>query len=170
MQNLETLKPLAFIFLLLAVLVIDFLQTRWRAHVMRAFAERHGFSFRPGHRHTFFPSHEPPIPYTFRPHTYPANRMDHSWNVIQGEVKGLQILILDSNLNLGPRHQQTCTFIAAKAQVFPFPDRDASEQSVLTNGWFALYRVGFFGTPKTISINRLEKHLENFSPSKIDAP
>jgi len=168
MQNSDDLSAFAFIFLMLGVFAIVILHARWRAYVMRRFAERHGFSYRTGDHSFFFPSREPPIPYTFRPRTYPASLMNQTWNVIQGEVKGLQVLILDSNLNLGHRNQRTCTFIAAKAQISPFIDRDASEQSVLTNGWFALYRVDLFGRPKTLSIRRLEKHLENFSPSKMD--
>lgn len=164
----EAFQSLVFLCLPVILFIAELLHLRWRASAMRALAERHGFSFRAGDHSLLFPSREPPIPYTFRPRTYPANTLNSTWNVIQGEMKGLQILVLDSNLNLGHRNQRTCTFIAAKAQVSPFADRGPSEQSVLTNGWFALYPTNFFGRPTTLSLKRIEKHLQNLNPSKMD--
>jgi len=87
--------------------------------------------------------------------------MDQTWNVIEGDVKGISILILDSRLNLGSRRQNYCTFIAARAEISPFHDRDPQEETVLTNGWIALYRLRYWPFPWTLSIKRLEKHLDN---------
>jgi hypothetical protein len=140
-----------------------------RAAAMRALAARRGFSFREGAPSMFgFFSPDPnPIPYTFRPQTYPANKIDRTWNVIEGDAKGISILILDSNLNLGGRNQQVCTFIAARADMSPFKDRDSNEDTVLTNGWIALYRPPRFFCSSTLSIKRLERHLDNLVPTEM---
>jgi len=140
-----------------------------RTATMRALAARRGFDFREGAARMFsFPPDPNPIPYTFRPRTYPANRMDRTWNVIEGEVKGISVLILDSNLNLGGRNQRCCTFIAARAEISPFKDRDSNEDTVLTNGWIALYRSRFSLVPWTLSIKRLERHLDNLPPTETN--
>jgi len=108
-----------------------------------------------------FPPDPNPIPYTFRPRTYPANKIDRTWNVIEGEVDGISVLILDSNLNLGGRNQHSCTFIAARAEISPFKDRGSDENTVLTNGWIALYRPPRLFGSSILSIKRLERHLDN---------
>jgi hypothetical protein len=86
------------------------------------------------------------------------------WNVIEGEKNGIKILIVDTTLGVGREQKGKgvySTFIAARTDENPFGDKSPEEKIAHSNGWTALYRIRFLRVPWTLSIQRIEAHLDN---------
>jgi hypothetical protein len=136
----------------------------FRASAMRALALRRGFQYTNGDPPLWFrPKDYRPIPTSFRLRGYPVNSISRTWNVIKGEKNGIIILILDSALDFGVRRGRYCTFIAARTDQDPFGIKSPQEKIAHSNGWTALYRLRFWQIPWTVSIQRIEEHLDSLS-------
>jgi hypothetical protein len=148
--------------LLLTVIYIGIkLLYEFRASAMRTFALKWGFQYSKGEpRMLYLPKNHRPKPASFRLHGYPVDTMNRTWNLVEGEKNGLKILIVDSTLSMGGRNGRYSTFIAVRTDTNPFGDEDSDEKVVHSNGWTALYRLRFWQIPWTLSIQRIEEHLE----------
>jgi hypothetical protein len=134
----------------------------FRASAMRALALRWGFRYTKGDpRFWFLPKNHCPIPTSFRLRGYPVNAINRTWNVVEGEMSGISILILDSTLGFGAKRGRYSTFIAARTDQDPFGVKSAQEKIAHSNGWTALYRLRFWQVPWTLSIQRIEEHLNS---------
>ena len=135
-----------------------------RASAMRALALRWGFQYTKGDPPLWFVARGySPIPTSFRLRGYPLNNISRTWNVIEGGKNGINILILDSALDLGVKSGSYCTFLAARTDRNPFGKKIAQEKIAHSNGWTALYRPGYLLIPWTLSIQRIEEHLNGLS-------
>lgn len=133
----------------------------FRASAMRGLALKWGFQYSKGEpRMLYLPKSHRPKPVSFRLHGYPVDTLNRTWNLIEGEKNGLKILILDSTLSMGGRRGRYSTFIAVRTDTNPFNNEDSEEKIVHSNGWTALYRLRFWQIPWTLSIQRIEEHLE----------
>jgi hypothetical protein len=135
---------------------------RYRAAAMRSLAVKYGFDFIPG------PSwydlrKQLPVPKSFRLRGYPLNTLRRTWNVVEGERNGLHVLIVDSILGMGGARGRYSTFIAVQVDQDPFGGRDSEEKTAHSNGWFAIYRLRFWQVPWTLSVERIETHLDHLS-------
>lgn len=83
--------------------------------------------------------------------------------MIEGDKNGVRVLILDSTLSMGGKRGRYSTFIALRTDKNPFEDKDAHEKIAHSNGWTALYRLRFWQIPWTLSIQRIEEHLNNLT-------
>jgi len=110
----------------------------------------------------YLPKGHRPEPTTFRLRGYPVNELSRTWNLIEGKHCGIQILILDSTLGRGPRGWVYTTFIAARTETNPFTLKSGKEKMAHSNGWTALYRLRYWQVPWTLSIQRIEEHLNSF--------
>jgi hypothetical protein len=152
----------------LLLLTAIFAGVRWlywfRASAMRALALRRNFRYTKGDpRFWFLPKNHRPIPTSFRLRGYPVNTINRTWNVIEGETNGISILILDSTLSFGSKDGRYCTFISARTDQSPFGIKGPQEKIAHSNGWTALYRLRFWQIPWTLSIRRIEEHLNSLS-------
>jgi hypothetical protein len=135
-----------------------------RASAMRAFARKWGFQYTKGDpRIWYLPKDHTPMPTEFRLRGYPVNTLNRTWNVIEGEKNGIKFLILDSTLSMGGKRGRYSTFIAARTDTNPFEIKSPQEKIAHSNGWTALYRLRFWQVPWTLSIQRIEQHLNNLS-------
>lgn len=137
---------------------------RFRASAMRALAYRWGFQYQKGEPNKWYlPKNHRPKPTSFRLSGYPVDTLSRTWNLIEGEKNGLKILILDSTLSMGGQRGRYTTFIAVRTDMNPFADDAPDEKIVHSNGWAALYRLRFWQIPWTLSIQRIEEHLESLN-------
>ena len=136
----------------------------FRASAMRALALRWGFQYTKGDPRFWLPPKDHrPTPTSFRLRGYPVNTISRTWNVIEGEKNGISILILDSILDFGVKRGRYCTFIAARTDQNPFGIKSPQEKIAHSNGWTALYRLCFWQIPWTLSIQRIDGHLDSLS-------
>jgi hypothetical protein len=134
---------------------------QFRASAMRAFASKWGFRYSNGAPNKYYlPKNHRPIPTSFRLKGYPVDTLNRTWNVIEGEKNGLKILVLDSTLSMGGRYGRYTTFIAVRTDTNPFEDTSPDEEIAHSNGWTALYRLRFWQIPWTLSVRRIEEHLD----------
>ena len=154
--------------LLLTVVFVGIeLLYRFRASAMRTLALKWGFHYSKGEpRMWYLPKNHSPKPTSFRLHGYPVDTMNRTWNLIEGEKNGLKILILDSTLSMGGRNGRYSTFIAVRTDTNPFDNEAPEEKVVHSNGWIALYRLRFWQIPWTLSIQRIDEHLETLRGQK----
>jgi hypothetical protein len=92
-----------------------------------------------------------------------VNTISRTWNVIEGEKNGVNVLILDSVLDLGVKCGRYCTFIATRTGWNPFGNKSPQEKIAHSDGWTALYPLRFWQIPWTLSIQRIEEHLNGLS-------
>lgn len=134
----------------------------FRARAMRALAAKRGFHYVGPWAPKWFglPKIKPRLP--FARNWYPADEIRQVWNVIEGERDGVPILIFDSVF--GPFGWNTytfCTFIACEAEENPFEIDSPSEATVESRGWRVVYRLSGPFIVWSMSIKRLERHLES---------
>ncbi len=120
----------------------------FRARAMRSLALRRGFQFI-----------DRPLPASFRMTCYPADVLKGAFNVIEGQQNRVPILIFDSVIGEG--RGRYCTFIATQTDTNLFGNNSSREKIVQSCGWSALYRLRFLQIPGTVSIQRIEDHLNN---------
>ena len=157
------LKFAPALLMLIAIFVLIKLLYWYRASAMRALALKCGLQYTKGDPKLWYlPKHHRPIPTSFRLRGFPVNTLSRTWNVIEGEKNGISVLILDSTLSMGGNRGRYSTFIAVQSDKNPFEDNDAREKIAHSNGWTALYRLRFWQVPWTLSIQRIEEHLNNF--------
>lgn len=120
-----------------------------------------GFQYTEGNQR-FWSKDPHSLPTSFRLRGVPISR---AWNVIEGEKNGIRVLILDGVLNLGVKSGHYRTFIAARTDENPFENKSPQEKITHSNGWTTLYRTRFpdLLIPWTLSIQRIEEHLNNLS-------
>ncbi len=134
------------------------------------FRPKWGFQYSKGEpRMLYLPKNHSPKPASFRLHGYPVDTLNRTWNLIEGEKNGLKILILDSTLSMGGRNGRYSTFIAVRTDTNPFSNEAPEEKIVNSNGWIALYRLRFWQIPWTLSIRRIEEHLETLKSQNTTA-
>ncbi len=139
----------------------------FRASAMRTLALKWDFQYSKGEpRMLYLPKNHSPKPASFRLHGYPVDTLNRTWNLIEGEKNGLKILILDSTLSMGGRNGRYSTFIAVRTDTNPFDNEAPEEKIVYSNGWIALYRLRFWQIPWTLSIRRIEEHLETLKSQR----
>jgi hypothetical protein len=164
-MNLMRFVPVS---LLLALVFVGIeLLYRSRASAMRTLANKWGFQYSKGEPSKWYlPKNHHPKPASFRLHGYPVDTLNRTWNLIEGEKNGLKILILDSTLSMGGRNGRYSTFIAVRTDMNPFDNEAPEEKIVHSNGWTALYRLRFWQIPWTLSIQRIDEHLETLKSPK----
>jgi hypothetical protein len=135
---------------------------RSRASAMRALALKGGFQYTEGDpRFWNLPKDHNPLPTSFRLRGYPVNTISRMWNVIEGEKNGIKVLIVDSTLSMGGKRGRYSTFVAARTDKNPFGNKSPEEKIAHSNGWTAVYRLRFWQIPWTLSIQRIEEHLNS---------
>jgi hypothetical protein len=111
---------------------------------------------------------------------YPADVIRQAWNVIEGDVGGVPVVVCDSLLwQLGWwGGGQYCTFIACQSEKNPFEvpmsgiaDR-LRDSVVYKHGWTILYQVPLVlknpFTTFSMSTERLEFHLKSVQQSAFE--
>ena len=156
-------NPLAALAAIAACYLPLIILFRYRAAAMRTLALKLGFRYSTGRTPLWFaPRDYQPIPTSFRLRGWPLNKLSRTWNVIEGEINGVSLIILDSVLNLGFKSGIYCTFIAARSDSNPFVNQSPKEKIAHSNGWTAIYRTnGWLIIPWTLSIERIEEHVHN---------
>jgi hypothetical protein len=81
------------------------------------------------------------------------------WNVIEGNVRGTTVFIFDSIW--GSKGGQPLTLIACKTERNPFVVVTSADRVVQARGWTVLQGVSFLGFTWTMSIKRIDGHLDN---------
>jgi len=95
------------------------------------------------------------LPAALQMDCYPMSEIKLAWNVIEGTLKGMKIVIFDSIIGSG--RGRYCTTIACHTTKSLFALNYSGERIAQCNGWTALYRRPFFPlNPGTISVSRLE--------------
>lgn len=126
---------------------------RFRARSMRAFAAKWGFRYiGPAAPKWWNPSHFD-LPHSIT--SFVGVRQ--VWNVVEGERNGVPIVICDGFI--GSRGGQPCTFIACQGEQNPFVTV-AADRVVQSHGWTVLYGVWFFWFSWTMSMKRIEHHVD----------
>lgn len=161
MRSMALIRYVPALLMLTAIYVGIEVLYRYRASAMCAFAAKWGFRYSKGEPKKYYlPKHHHPTPASFRLKGYPVDTLNRTWNVIEGEKNGFKILVLDSTLSMGGRRGRYATFIAIRADTNPFGDTSPEEKIAHSNGWTALYRLRFWQIPWTLSIRRIEEHLD----------
>jgi hypothetical protein len=145
-----------------------------RGREMRALASRWGLRYvgPPGPRFVFgyMPKIKPDLPFSRA--GYPTDEIRQVWNVIEGELSGVRIVLFDSLLYSFPAINQFCTFMACQTDQDPFGSDGAANHFFQIDqvmhkrsGWTLLYRMALVHTlmPWSISINRLERALSDLA-------
>ena len=135
----------------------------FRAMAMRAFAFKLGLQYKEGKPHLLYlPKGHRPLPTWLQVKGAPWNTVTRAWNFIEGEKNGIKVLIFDSTLGSRNRGKGIySTFIAVRTDKNAFENKDSYEKIAHSNGWTALYRFRFWQIPWTLSIQRIEEHLDN---------
>ncbi len=160
-QSMSLIRFVPALLMLTAIFVGIELLYRYRASAMRALAVKWGFQYSKGEPNKWYlPKNHHPKPTSFRLRGYPVDTLNRTWNVIEGKKNGFEILVLDSTLSMGGRKGLYSTFIAVRTDTNPFEDTSPEEKIAHSNGWTALYRLRFWQIPWTLSIRRIEGHLD----------
>ncbi|HEV2647195.1 MAG TPA: hypothetical protein VGU46_12590 [Acidobacteriaceae bacterium] len=143
------------------------LSVRLRAAAMSELASKLKFRFTPGPAGLwglwFPPKDGRPLPTTFPLRGDLLIGINRTWNVIEGEKDGINVLIFDSVRNLGMKSGTYSTIIATRGETDYFKDKSEHELIVHSNGWTILGRFRFWQIlPWTLSIRRIEEHLNSF--------
>lgn len=153
-----------------------------RGRAMRAVAAEWGLNYigpsKPKLVFGYMPKIKPHLPFSRA--WYPANIIRQAWNVMEGQVGGLPVVVFDSLLwQLGSwGGGQYCTFVACQSESSPFEAptsgiADRLRDSVVhEHGWTILYQVPLVlknpFTTFSMSRGRLEFHLKNVQQSMLD--
>jgi hypothetical protein len=153
-------------FLLVLVLLPIFVGIEYlhqsRIAAMRALATRWSFQYSSGDPQIWAGRRSPVhYPLGFKMRCYPVCDMSKLWNVIDGEMNGIRVLIFDTKLGTG-RGARYCTFFAIQTSENLFKCISSREKIAQRAGWTAVYRIPFIRIrPWTISITRIEELLNN---------
>ncbi len=132
----------------------------YRAAQMQSLAKRLGWSYTAGNNHVWkLISKHKAYPPDF---WFGGMRMDAMWgtmNIIEGQCKGIRLVILDSLFHFGPKSDRYVTLIGAKTEIDPFPLRYGKERVAHSHGWFVLSRTRFSLLTWSLSVSRIEEHL-----------
>jgi hypothetical protein len=156
----------AFAIMMSVIIVIIAVNYVLRVRAMRALALRWGLTYvgppMPRLIVGYMPKIKPKLP--FPRNWYPANMIRQAWNVVEGQVDGVPVVIFDSFIWYLGSHGQYLSFIACQAQNDPFEvSEDEPEIVTQHHGWTILYRVPrFLMNPFATSgmrADRIEHHL-----------
>ncbi len=81
------------------------------------------------------------------------------WNVVEGNVDGMTVFIFDSIW--GSKGGQPLTLISCKTEKDPFVVVTSADRVVQSRAWTVLRGVSFLGFTWTMSIKRIDAHLDN---------
>jgi hypothetical protein len=135
----------------------------FRGRAMRALAAKWGFQYigppappswwwNPS-----FKTGSPPVgTYHFHPLGFNISQV---WNVIEGKRNGIAVLIFDGIM--GSKGGQPCTFIACKAERYPFAADTPRELVVQSRGWTVLNAVWFLWFSWTMGTRRINFHVND---------
>jgi hypothetical protein len=147
---------------------------KFRARAMRDLAIKWGLQYIDSPTSNWFSrSHakiSPPLPVWFsescRPHH--GSRIRQVWNVIEGRQSNVSLLIFDSIIGEG--RGVYCTFVACETDHNPFGTDIKPDRLIQSGGWTAVYRVRFLQIPWTMSINRIDDHVNKLRVGSVSAP
>jgi hypothetical protein len=132
----------------------------FRARSMRALATRWGFQYIGPRAPNFwgfrsFPKTRLSLPVSFPRVGYPVGDIRQVWNVIEGQQKGLHVLIFDGVVGT----RTYCTIIACQTKQNPFGIDTSPGRVIQSGGWTVLCRVRYLQIPWTMGIQRLDDHV-----------
>lgn len=151
MAGVFLVQVLAFVVLVFGGMQIIHL---FRARSMRAFAAKWGLRYvGPTAPKWWNPSHcDLPQPIS----SFVGIRQ--VWNVIEGEKNGMPLFICDGVI--GSRGGQPCTYIACQGEQNPFGTAGTADRVVQSRGWTVLNGVWFLWFSWTMSVKRIEHHMD----------
>ncbi len=154
---------LSLVFMLLLILGAVRIVHMFRARAMRTFAAKCGLQYiGPSAPQSWwwnpqFKMGSPAVGTSrFRP---PGFAIRQVWNVIEGQRDGIAVLIFDCIW--GSKGGQPCTFIAYKAEQYPFSADTPREQVVQSHGWTALNGVWLLWFSWTMGTRRINFHVKD---------
>lgn len=172
MSLLKFLSVFAVLVLLALLFAVVSIVSKFRARAMRDLAAKWGFQYiGPPASRWFSPSHpkiSPPLPVglSLACHSY-CSRIRQVWNVIEGQQNGVSLFIFDSIIGEGKGVY--CTFMACQTEHNPFGTDTSPHRVLQSGGWTILYRVRFLQIPWTMSIQRLDDHVNKLRVSSVCA-
>jgi hypothetical protein len=158
--------------LLLATVAVIFGAVRivfvFRARAMRAFAARWGFHYIGPPAPSFwcfrsFRKVTPPLPSSFPRNCYPVREIRQAWNVIEGQQRGVSVLICDSVVG----DRTYCTIIGCETEQNPFEGDVSPDRVTRSSGWTVLCRVRYLQIPWTMGIRRLDDHMNKLGTGSV---
>jgi hypothetical protein len=160
------------LFVVLATVTVIFGAVRiifvFRARAMRGFAARWGFHYIGPPAPSFwgfrsFRKVTPPLPVSFPRDCYPVGKIRQAWNVIEGQQNGAPVLICDSVVG----ERTYCTIIGCQTKQNPFKTDTSPDRAIQSGGWVVLCRVRYFQIPWTMSIQRLDDHVNGLRVGSV---
>jgi hypothetical protein len=135
----------------------------FRGRAMRALAAKWGFQYiGPSVPPSWwwnpsFKTGSPPVgTYHFHPLGFDIRQV---WNLIEGKRSGIEVLIFDSIM--GSKGGQPCTFIACKADQYPFAADTPREHVVQSREWTLLNGVWLLWFSWTMGTRRINSHVND---------
>ena len=164
MTLLKFLPALAVVMLVLGLIKILYV---FRAQAMRTLAGRWGLhyvgpSFSGWQTSS---SRKLTLPLSFPNELVQGRPIRQVWNVIEGQQRGLSVLIFDSIIGEG--RGMYCTFFACRTEQNPFGINIAPDRVIQSQGWTALYRDRFLQIPWTMGVQRLDDHLNELRVGSV---
>ena len=140
----------------------------FRARSMRGLAARWGFNYIGPPAPSFwgfrsFRKITPRLPVSFPRDCYPVGEIRQAWNVIEGQQNGASVLICDSVVG----ERTYCTIIGCQTKQNPFKTDTSPDRAIQSGGWVVLCRVRHFQIPWTVSIQRLDDHVNGLRVGSV---
>jgi hypothetical protein len=140
----------------------------FRARAMRTLAARRGFHYIGPAAPSFwgfrsFREVTPPLPVSFPRTGYQLGEIRQAWNVIEGQQNGVSVVICDGVMG----DRTYCTVIGCQTEQNPFKADTSSDRVIRSHGWTVLCRVRYLQIPWTMSIQRLDDHLNEFGIGSV---
>ena len=155
---IKTLWVIAILSLILALLRIMHML---RGRRMRSFAARRGFRYigPPAPPQWWWNPSRVEIHPPLTQSALCGLQARQVWNVIEGDVHGVRVFIFDSII--GSKGGQPFTLIACKTKKDPFVTVTSAHQVIQSRGWTVLHGSWFVWFSWTMSIKRINAHLDN---------
>jgi hypothetical protein len=132
----------------------------YRSLRMRVLARRLGWTYTPGNNHVWkLLFRHKMYPMGLRLSPFSPTTLWGTMNIIEGNCRGIRMIVLDSLFHFGIKNDRYITFIGAKTEADPFLLRRGKEKVAHSNGWFVLSRTRFSILTWSLSVKRIEDHL-----------
>jgi hypothetical protein len=91
--------------------------------------------------------------------------MRQAWNVIEGQLNGVPVVIFDSVI--GERGGHPCTFVACHTEENPFGTVKLADRVIQSHGWTVLHGVWFLWFSWVMRIQHLEQYVEQLRVGRV---
>ncbi|HEY9125634.1 MAG TPA: hypothetical protein VIM62_00825 [Acidobacteriaceae bacterium] len=157
------MRALIVLAFFLVVFLYVHIPYRLRARAMRELAQRWGLSYTRGMPFRWPWTKGRRLPAGFNVRGHPTNLVRYSWNVLEGELSGVRVLIFDSVIGQAKTRGSYCTIVAVRTKQNLFTVRVKPENISVGQEWSLLYRRRFWQIGWTLSTERLDEVLLDLS-------